>query len=205
MEICSICGKEGKSIKYHIWRMHGDGKLHNPSIGFTNGNRSIWNKGLTKENSPALQRQAESLKQSMIGKPLTGCAVWTKEERSVAARNQGFGGYRENAGCSKKFRVNDSFGKYTCLQSSFELRCSEILNELRIKWIRPKAVKYDGKNYFADFYLPEYDIWLDPKNNYKAKLDAEKIKKVIEQNKIKLFVLLEGQLTKEYIGSLIQR
>ena len=34
--------------------------------------------------------------------------------------------------------------------------------------------------------------------DFKAKLDAEKIKKVIEQNKIKLFVLLEGQLTKEY-------
>lgn len=204
MEICSICGKEGKSIKYHIWRKHGAGQLHNPNIGFADGTRSIWNKGLTKENSPPLQIMADSLKRTMVGKPLTGCFGWTTEERSVAAKNRGFGGYRENAGRSKKFRVVDSFGKDTCLQSSFELRCSEILNELGIKWFRPKAVKYDGRNYFADFYLPEYDIWLDPKNNYKAKLDTEKIRKVIEQNRIKLFVLLEEHLTKEYITALIQ-
>lgn len=114
------------------------------------------------------------------------------------------GGYRANAGKSKKFKVLDSFGKETLLQSSFELKCSEILNELSIRWIRPKAIKYDNKNYFADFYLADYDVWLDPKNNYKAKLDKEKIQKVIEQNNIKLYILLEEQINKDYITSLIQ-
>jgi hypothetical protein len=60
------------------------------------------------------------------------------------------------------------------------------------------------KNYFADFYLPEYDLYLDPKNDYKAKLDADKIRKVIEQNNVRVFVLLKTQLTKEYITSLVQ-
>ena len=62
---------------------------------------------------------------------------------------------------------------------------------MSINWVRPKALKYDGRNYFADFYLPDYDLWLDPKNNYKALLDAEKIQKVIEQNNVKLFILLD--------------
>jgi hypothetical protein len=35
-----------------------------------------------------------------------------------------------------------------------------------------------------------------------AKKDEEKIAKVIEQNKVKLYVLLEQHLTKEYILSL---
>ena len=114
------------------------------------------------------------------------------------------GGYRPNAGRSKKFRVKDSYDNEVVLQSTFELRCSEILNSLGIKWIRPKAIKYDGRNYFADFYLPEQNIWLDPKNNYKAKQDQEKIDRVIQQNNVKLFVLLEHQLTEEYIGRLAE-
>lgn len=114
------------------------------------------------------------------------------------------GGYRPNAGRSKKFKVKDSYNNEVVLQSTFELRCSEILNALGIKWIRPKALKYDRQNYFADFYLPEQDIWLDPKNKYKAKQDREKIDKVIQQNNVRLFVILEHQLTEEYIGRLAE-
>ena len=133
-----------------------------------------------------------------------GAAAWTSEQRSENAKKHGFGGYRENSGRSKKFKVIDSFGVETTLQSTYELRCSEILNELGIRWKRPKALKYDGKNYFADFYLPDYDIWLDPKNDFKAKGDEEKIRKVIEQNNVKLFFLLYSQLTKEYIRRLAE-
>ena len=131
-----------------------------------------------------------------------GCFAWTTEERSIAAKKQGFGGYRENAGHSKKFKVIDSFGKEVTLQSTYELTCSQILNTLGIKWIRPKSLKYDERHYFADFYLPDFDVWLDPKNDHKAKGDEEKIRKVIEQNKIKLFVLLKHHLTEEYIKQL---
>ena len=46
---------------------------------------------------------------------------------------------------------------------------------------------------------------LDPKNNYKAKLDAEKIASVMQENDAKLFALLKEQITEEYIGALIQR
>jgi hypothetical protein len=133
-----------------------------------------------------------------------GASVWTKEQRSEHAKKHNFGGYRENAGRSKKFKVIDSFGRETTLQSTYELRCSEILNNLGFKWLRPKALKYDGKNYFADFYLPDYNIWLDPKNDYKAKQDEEKISKVINQNNIKLFVILNHQLTEEYIRRLAE-
>lgn len=139
-----------------------------------------------------------------LGKP-----AWNKGIRTVSDnRNPEFigkhGGYRPNAGRSKKFKVVDSFGKETVLQSSYELKCSEILNEMGIKWVRPKALKYDNKNYFADFYLPNNDVYLDPKNSYKAKLDQDKIQKVIEQNNVKVYIILEENLTKEYIASITQ-
>jgi hypothetical protein len=138
-----------------------------------------------------------------------GRTAWNKGNKSKPdTRNPDLigkhGGYRPNAGISKKFKVLDSFKNEVCLQSTYELRCSEILNELGIQWIRPKALKYDNKNYFADFYLTDFDLYLDPKNDYKAKLDEDKIKKVVEQNNVKVFVLLEKHLTQEYIASITQ-
>ena len=127
-----------------------------------------------------------------------------KELAKEFAKERGFGGYQENAGRSKKFKVVDSFGKETTLQSTYELECFNILTELNIKWNRPKALKYDNRNYFADFYLTDYDIYLDPKNSWKAKLDEEKINKVIVQNNVKVYVLLKEQITKEYITRLAQ-
>ena len=48
------------------------------------------------------------------------------------------------------------------------------------------------------------NIILDPKNNYKAKQDEEKIKKVIEQNDVKVFVLTKDMLNIEFLTSVIQ-
>jgi hypothetical protein len=139
----------------------------------------------------------------------TNRTAWNKGKGSkLDLRNPEYvgkiGGYRANAGRSKKFKVTDSFGKTVCLQSSFELKCSEILNNLSIQWIRPKSLKYNNKNYFADFYLLDYDIYLDPKNNYKAKIDKEKINAVMQQNNVKVFILLEENITQEYIAGLTQ-
>lgn len=178
----------------------------NPERVYRKTNYS-WNRGLTAETDERVRKGADKLKISAQRPGHGQCKNPEKEaERrakiSQKMRDKGFGGYRENAGRSKKFRVVDSYGNPTTLQSSYELRCSELLNELGIHWIRPKALKYDGRNYFADFYLPEFDIWLDPKNSFKAGKDAEKIKKVIEQNGVKLFVILEHNLTLEYIKKL---
>jgi hypothetical protein len=154
-----------------------------------------------------LNPNKNSYKNSAGSKYEEGRYSWNKGHRSKPdTRNPEYvgkhGGYRENAGRSKKFKVEDSFGKETTLQSTYELRCSEILNELSIKWIRPKALKYDNKNYFADFYLPDFDLYLDPKNDYKAKLDKDKIDKVKTQNSVKVYILLEEHLTQDYIKSL---
>ena len=193
---CKFCNKECKnknSLTNHqrLCPKNPDRNYVSRTLG-KNGHVA-WNKGLTKETSESLAKASATMK-------LLGHGGWSKKASSNGGKAGG--GYRENAGRSKKFRVLDSFGKEVCLQSSFELKCSELLNELQIAWIRPSALKYDNKNYFADFYLPEFDLYLDPKNNYKAKLDQTKIDKVKEQNNVKVFILLEEQLTVEYIKSL---
>lgn len=134
---------------------------------------------------------------------LSGCAAASSEQKSIWAKEAKTGGYKPNAGRSKKFRVKDSFDNDVVLQSSYELECSLLLDNLKIKWIRPKHLKYNDKKYFADFYLTEYDLYLDPKNDYKAKLDESKIKSVIEQNNVKVHILKKENITEQYILMLV--
>jgi len=68
-----------------------------------------------------------------------------------------------------------------------------------VQWIRPKHVLYKDKlgnirRYYPDFYLPEYDIYLDPKNNYLITTDIFKIFQSAEYNKIKILILGERYL-----------
>jgi hypothetical protein len=169
--------------------------------------RNAWNKGKTKNTDSRIAQGVATFKRNST--PLHGKYKDPEKETarriklSIAAKKNSFGGYRENAGRSKKFRVVDSFGKETVLQSSYELECFNILTELNIKWVRPKALKYNNRNYFADFYLTDHKIYLDPKNDYKAKQDKEKIEAVMNENDVKVFVLLKEQITKEYITRII--
>ena len=41
-----------------------------------------------------------------------------------------------------------------------------------LNWMDSEGVKH---RYYPDFYLPEYNIYLDPKNSYLMKKDEEKI------------------------------
>ena len=84
------------------------------------------------------------------------------------------------------------------------MKCAEILDSLSIAWLRPKHLRYGEKKYFADFYLPVFDIYLDTKNDFKAKQDESKIRSVIEENGVKIFVLLLKDITLENIASVAQ-
>jgi hypothetical protein len=70
------------------------------------------------------------------------------------------------------------------LDSSWELALAIRLDELEIKWTRPEPIKWIDEsglehNYFPDFYLEKYDLYLDPKNpaayqNQQKKIDILK-------------------------------
>jgi len=106
--------------------------------------------------------------------------AWNKKPEKVRGTH---GGYRERAGSSKNFYVNDSFGKLTCLQSSHELKLAQLLDEQKILWKREGCFNYDGtRRYFPDFHLTESNIYLDVKNPYLIVVDGPKIQKVREQN-----------------------
>ena len=71
-------------------------------------------------------------------------------------------------------------GTIVMLDSSWEEALAKRLDNTGVEWIRPEEpipyIASDGKqhNYFPDFYLPEQDLYLDPKNP--AAMNAQKEK-----------------------------
>lgn len=105
------------------------------------------------------------------------------------------GGYQENAGRGRRFRVIDSFGTEVTLQSTYEKAMQELLDKHSILWVRPSYLKYDNRKYYPDFYLPAYDLYLDTKNSYLAKIDKQKIESVINQNQVNLKIVLKAEIS----------
>ena len=210
---CPHCEKEysKRGICTHIWRNHGEGKSHKSFLGKTHKN-GIWNKGLTKETDHRMERISENLsitmKQKFKDGSLNGAIKMCQNDPDYHKKISALGGgYRERSGRSHGCYVLDSFGQRVWLQSSYELKCSQILNDLNINWIRPKSLLYSIENktfrYYPDFLLVNYRIYLDPKNDYKAKNDKEKIQLVCEQNNAIVHILTLDQLNEDYIKSLL--
>lgn len=58
----------------------------------------------------------------------------------------------------------DCNGKKFYFDSNWEIMLSKSLDENNIFWTRPdKFILSDGRSYTPDFYLPSYDLYIDPK------------------------------------------
>lgn len=71
-------------------------------------------------------------------------------------------------------------GTIVKLDSSWEEELARRLDFLDIEWVRPKPIKWIDKNgiarnYFPDFYLPKFELYLDPKNDQAYRVQKDKI------------------------------
>ncbi len=89
------------------------------------------------------------------------------------------------------------------LESSYEYEVAKSLDENGIKWIRPPYLPYGSKKYFADFYLSDFNVYLDPKNEYLITKDKDKINQVMDENNVKIFILTKNQLSWDSIHKVL--
>lgn len=80
--------------------------------------------------------------------------------------------------------------KDVILESSWEVKVADFLCKKDIHWIRPSPIKWidsnnDAHMYYPDFYLPDYSLYLDPKNEYCMQLDQEKLSVVTKSINLK--------------------
>lgn len=96
----------------------------------------------------------------------------------------------------KKFRYNNIW-----MDSSWEVDVAKFLDDNNIIWERSRKhcfLYFDQNNvrrrYYPDFYLPEKNLYVDPKNKYKLKLDRYKLEQVIKEHKINLIYGLKNDV-----------
>lgn len=105
-------------------------------------------------------------------------------------------GYYNKKTCSRECRISSSTSRTyrngsrktyyynnVVLESSWELEIAGLLDTYNITWQRPDPISWVDTNnkvhmYYPDFYLTEYNIYLDPKNPYCMELDKQKMKKI---------------------------
>ncbi len=80
----------------------------------------------------------------------------------------------------RRLRKNPILYNGILLDSKWELELAIRLDNLNIKWIRPEPLKWVDENklthnYFPDFYLIDYNLYLDPKNKFCYSVQKNKI------------------------------
>ena len=133
-----------------------------------------------------------------------GMSIETRNKLSEIAKNNNFGGNTSKVSIYFK-KAN---GEVVYLQSKYELLVAEELERNNINWERPKYliwIDLENKNhkYYGDFYLKDFGVYLDPKNDYLIKKDLIKIESVQNQNNVIIIVLNKNQLTWEKISTLV--
>ena len=159
--------------------------------------------GMTKQNlsnskffkSRPKSEQKKMATATRIKNGNSGHSEITKKKLSKIAIDRGFGG--------KNYRKIFNY-KGIILESSYELTVAQELDKHNISSSRPKRMPWidiTGKkrHYTPDFYLPEYNIYLDPKNNYLISKDLNKIILCSLQNNVKIYMLSKLELTWESI------
>ena len=143
----------------------------------------------TRTNAEANKLKAKTMKFSTEG----------LKKLSDLAKSRNLGGYRPHPNKGQYY-------KNIWFDSKWEVDVAKSLDEHNIKWTRPKQgfVWTDSnRKYYPDFYLCDYDVYLDPKNDYLIKKDQIKIFEAQKRNNIKVIMLNKQQLTWETIKTLL--
>lgn len=132
----------------------------------------------------------------------------SKERLSEYAKKNGLGGVTQSRWIQYKGKT---------LGSSYELELVQDLERHSVKWDTCKKFNYidnrgKARTYTPDIYLPDYDVYLDPKNDYLIEninpnlgfMDCEKIDWVMRQNNVIIHILNKDQLNWSYIKKLLK-
>lgn len=90
------------------------------------------------------------------------------------------------------------------MDSSWEVEVAKFLDEKNIKWERSRKMMFwwtdekgSKRRYYPDFFLPEYNVYLDPKNKFLLIKDDFKLHQVIKENNISLIYGLKDHILEE--------
>lgn len=171
-KICNECKKE---VSLFAFNRHYKSHFKAPII---RKKRVAWNKGLTSLTDIRVKNNSENIKSSIILNGGKKGIKHTEESKKLISIKALKSNHRRLVKSVRDYIKND--GTVVKLDSSWEEELAKRLDYLNIEWIRPNPIKWIDKNnternYFPDFYLPKYDMYLDPKNPAAYKQQNEKV------------------------------
>lgn len=206
-KLCDNCQREISSSNYqrHIIACNRPKRIpkirgidFDPNIGYSDVSRVAWNKGLSKKNDERLAKASLTLRTNLAN----GNAKkrnWSEEQKllsSERAKKQKLGGYRPHPNRGEYYNN-------VWFDSKWEVALAKEFDINSIKWERPKVGfiwNDSGQRYYPDFYLPEYEVYVEPKNEYLAKIQQEKLTETVKRHNIKLIVITsKDNLTWNYV------
>ena len=148
--------------------------------------RMAWSKGLSKETDSRIQKQTNTRKKRF-------------KEGKYNFALQGVAANDSLRWKRTQFKTLDSYGNEAILESKNEILFAELCNDHSIKWRRAERFKLkSGKCYTPDFYLPDLNIYTDPKSHFWMKhfntTQHEKIKQCEEEYSIKVVIFWDTEL-----------
>jgi len=99
---------------------------------------------------------------------------------------------RNNPNCGGELHYRRFIYNNVSMDSSWEVRLAKWMDDRKIKWERDRKkhllwwTDSDGnrRRYYPDFYLPDFNIYLDPKNKWKVPIDRPKMEAAIKENNV---------------------
>ena len=170
--------------------------------------KPAWNKGKTKETDDRIKKYGEKYSQKVQSGEII--PAFTGKTHSPETRKI----LQQKALSNDYTRVNKKTVPYTTidgntvmLDSKWEITLAQNLDAAGIIWIRPKPLKWYDKNnkshnYFADFYIPQWDAYLDPKNDW-AEVDQKEKLDYLRENYNNIFILKKHQLDIDNIKKIV--
>jgi hypothetical protein len=188
MFICKHCNKEFIFSSASEKANHSRWCTYNPNRQKYLDTLEICRNSITKESTDKRNKSISNAHKNGAYKDSASKGLKTKiKNNSLKHTEDNKQKIREKALASNHRRLCKSVRDYICrdgtivkLDSSWEEALAKRLDELQIKWIRPNPLKWKDEcgiehNYFPDFYLTDYNLFLDPKNPIAFKSQETKI------------------------------
>jgi len=204
MKKCKYCSKEysDNGIGTHIWRNHGAGKNHNPNIGYENGSRIVWNKGLTKETDERVSQYTNTIQTGYQSGRITNGWKGKHHTEDSKLKMSKARSLNNKGGRCKWFEYIKPNGEIIKLQGTWEVRFAKVLDLLDENWERPKSFLWFDDNhkqhyYTPDFYSPKLNKYFEVKGYWWGD-DKRKMELVIAQQPLHRFEIIRKKELENY-------
>jgi predicted nucleic acid-binding Zn ribbon protein len=190
-EYCKKICKSKNSLRCHEIRckLNPNVKVWNNGVKKGEG-RPAWNKGLTKDTDKRMKKRSETFhKRIENGEIKIQGHPHSKETKERLSRIRSeYLASAENAGGFKDvgwYKISNVNNEEFIVRGLWEYNVALKLNDQNILWIRNQYLNYFiddvKKTYNPDFYLPEFDEFIEVKGFFSEK-DKIKMDAVIDQD-----------------------